>query len=665
MFVVQYGGKAGKKYSLRESDSLMAVRTVSREPALGAPQEAAPLARRSREALRSFEFVDRFAAAGVEIFRATGTEPPKRTRDAARQALKQDEAVRFAGRVLVDAQGNSPVLYTENAFVKFQNDVKASQIKALLATYKLTGKRALGYARNAWFVGAQEGIGLDLFGLMAQVLEDDAVELAHPELLRHMAHKGAFAQQWHLKRTRVGNVDVNAHASVEAAWALSQGEGITIAVIDDGVDIDHEEFRSSFKIVAPRDVTMSSGNPRPGRRDRHGTACAGVACADGNFGASGVAPRARLLPIRLASGLGSQQEADAFVWAAQNGADVISCSWGPEDGDWSDPNDPKHADVVPLPDSTRLAIDFAVTQGRGGKGCVVCFAAGNGNEPVDNDGYASYGKVMAIAACNDLGKKSAYSDTGRALWCAFPSNETVMPRLTPGIWTTDNSGPAGYNPGQAAQGDVAGHYTNSFGGTSSACPGAAGVAALVLARQPALRWDQVRDIFKRACDRIDSAGGGYDAAGRSLLYGHGRLNAKKAVDLALPAPAPGGDRVITVTATKDVAIRDMKTSRLALPVAETDAIKGLVVKVDIEHTYIGDLIVSLLPPPALGLPPIVLHDRAGNGTDNLRQDFDAANVPALAALVGRSPAGTWALRVKDAAAQDQGRIRQLSLQLRL
>lgn len=665
MFVVQYGGKAGKKYSLRESDALMAVRTESREPALGPPQEAAPLARESRAALRSFEFVDRFAAAGVEIFRATGTATPKRTRDAARQTLKQDEAVRFAGRVLVDAHGDSPVLYTENAFIKFHNDVKERQIKALLTQYQLLGKRALGYARNAWFVGAREGIGLDVFALIAQVLEDDAVELAHPELLRRMCRKAAFAQQWHLKRTRVGNVDVNAHASVEAAWALSQGAGITIAVIDDGVDIDHEEFRSSFKIVAPRDVTMASGNPRPGRRDNHGTACAGVACADGNFGASGVAPRAKLLPIRLASGLGSQQEADAFAWAAQNGADVISCSWGPEDGDWSDPADPKHAEVVPLPDSTRLAIDFATTQGRGGKGCVVCFAAGNGNEPVDNDGYASYGKVMAIAACNDLGKKSAYSDTGRALWCAFPSNETVQPRLTPGIWTTDNSGPAGYNPGRASQGDAAGHYTHSFGGTSSACPGAAGVAALVLARQPDLRWDQVRDIFKRACDRIDPAGGNYDAAGHSPLYGHGRLNAKKAVDLALPAPAAGGDRVLTVTATKDVAIRDLKISRLALKVAETAAIKGIVVTVDIEHSYIGDLLVTLLPPAALRSPPIVLHNRTGDGTDNLRQNFDAANAPALAALTGKPPTGTWTLRVKDAAAQDEGRIRQLSLQIRL
>ena len=131
-------------------------------------------------------------------------------------------------------------------------------------------------------------------------------------------------------------------------------------------------------------------DPRPDDPENHGTACAGVACGNGTNGASGVAPRAKLMPIRLASGLGSQREADAFKWAADNGADVISCSWGPEDGRWCVKNDPLHKHSLPLPTSTRLAIDYVTANGRGGKGCVVLFAAGNGNESVDNDGYASY-----------------------------------------------------------------------------------------------------------------------------------------------------------------------------------------------------------------------------------------------------------------------------------
>ena len=93
---------------------------------------------------------------------------------------------------------------------------------------------------------------------------------------------------------------------------------------------------------------------------------------------------------------------------------------GAADGRWFVKNDPLHKHVSPLPTSTRLAIDYATANGRGGKGCVVLFAAGNGNESVDNDGYASYPKVTAVAACNDRGRRSVYSDFGKAVWCAFP-----------------------------------------------------------------------------------------------------------------------------------------------------------------------------------------------------------------------------------------------------
>jgi subtilisin family serine protease len=664
MYYVQYGGKEGKKLSLQESESHIAVRTHSREAAIGMPQAVAPLERESLEVLREFESVVEFPVAGVEVFKTRTTRGAKSLRDEARSTLKKDKAVQFAGRVLVDPTSKSPVLYTENCFVKFADDVKESEVKKLLKKHDFKGKRVLGYARNAWFISAPQNIGLALFDLVASFFKEDAVELLHPELIRRLARKGAFTNQWHLKKTTIGTTVVDASANVEAAWSLADGSGVTIAVIDDGVDLDHEEFRTGGKLIAPRDVTLGNNNPRPGFSDRHGTACAGVACADGLFGASGVAPKAKLIPIRLASGLGSQQEADAFVWAANNGASVISCSWGPEDGAWWDPNDPLHNQVVPLPDSTRLAIDFAVNQGRGGKGCVICFAAGNGNESVDNDGYASYTKVLAIAASNDLSKKSAYSDFGKAVWCAFPSNEVVNPRLTTGIWTTDNMGPSGYNPGQTSKGDAAGNYTNSFGGTSSACPGAAGVAALIISRNPNLRWDEVREVMKNSCDKIDTSGGAYDANGRSAKYGYGRLNARKAVELAMPSQPPQ-DRVVTATATKDVAIRDLRTSKLNVSVAETAALKDLKVSVDIEHTYIGDLLVSIQPPPATGVSPIVLHNNIGGATDNLRKTYDKIGETALSSLVGKSPLGTWTLIVKDTARLDVGKIRSVSIEMRL
>jgi len=662
MYSFRYGGKNGKRHSLTTSNEHVVVRTNSRSALADArPFEVSALSAKARDVLGQFELSARFREAGVEILRTKVARGSKSLRDKARSILKTEPEIEFAGRVLVTQQSGRPVLYTENFFVKFDSEQSPTACRKILKKYKLTVKKELEYARNAYFVGAPEDTGLVIFDIAEKLLQEPSVELCHPELIRESRQRSAFPQQWHLKKTNINGASVDAHASVEAAWALSEGQGATIAIIDDGVDTSHQEFQSAGKVIAPRDVTRKSNDPRPGNGDNHGTACAGVACANGTFGASGVAPKARLIPIRLASVLGSQAEADAFVWAAQNGADVISCSWGPPDGDWFDPTDPVHNQMVPLPDSTRLAMDFAATQGRNGKGCIILFAAGNGNESVDNDGYASYSKVTAIAACNDKGKKSAYSDFGGAVWCAFPSNHG-SPSLTPGIWTTDRSGPVGYNSGNALKGDAAGNYTNSFGGTSSACPGAAGVAALVIARNPSLRWDQVRDILKQSCDKIDTAGGNYDANGRSSLYGFGRINAKRAVELALP---PQPDPIAIRKIIQDVPVTDLKTSKLDLAVADTKPLKSIKVAVDIEHTYIGDLVISIKPPVATGVNAITLHNREGGALDNVKKTYDEVNAPGLVALKGKSPQGTWTLVVEDKEKQDTGRIRSFTLEMRL
>jgi subtilisin family serine protease len=654
MLNVRYGGKKGRLVRFAEAKDLLVVRTASRNAL-----EDVPLSSTARRALADFERIVHFREAGVELYRARTPQRARRMRDVARGALKKERAVQFAGRALRDAKSGAMAVYTENLFIKLDDDVAASRARKLIKDHRLEIKQELDYARNGFFVGAKEGMGQKVFALAEKLLENPSVDLCQPELVRRLRPRTAFPQQWHLKKTTVSGNAIDAHANVAAAWALTQGEGTVIAVIDDGFDLEHEELASPNKIVAPRDATRQTDNPRPVGSDRHGHACAGVACADGRFGASGVAPRARLMPIRLASGLGSQREADAFFWAAQHGADVISCSWGPADGTWFDPNDPLHDEVVPIADSTRLAIDWAVANGRGGKGCVIVWAAGNGNESVDNDGYASYAKVTAVAACNDMGKKSAYSDFGAAVWCAFPSNNGD-PSKTPGIWTTDRSGASGYNPGSTSRGDAAGNYTNSFGGTSSAAPGVAGVAALILARNPGLRWDEVKDVLKRSCDRIDPSGGKYDADGHSKLYGFGRVNAKRAVELSLPA---NPDRTAIRTEVRDVAIRDLQTSKLALKVADDDPLKSVRVAIDIDHTYIGDLVVTVRPPSALALGAITLHDRGGGGTANIKKTYDAVSAPGLAALAGKRPKGTWTLVVQDKERLDQGTLRKFSLEM--
>ena len=141
--------------------------------------------------------------------------------------------------------------------------------------------------------------------------------------------------------------------------------------------------------------------------------------------------------------------------------------------------DPVHSRRTVLPDSTRLAMGYALTKGRSGRGCVILFAAGNGNEDTQNDGYVTHPEVITVAACNDTGRRSVYSDYGEAVWVAFPSGDYVWKPfdhaapISQGLHTTDRSGAEGYDPG---------NYLSIFGGTSGACPGMAMAKAASLNR---------------------------------------------------------------------------------------------------------------------------------------------------------------------------------------
>lgn len=669
MPVARFGGKNGTVVKLRESDDLLAVRSLSGRSLRG---ELIP--RPETAALKDMDLVAAFTDAGVEVYRRR----KGKDLEEAKVSLRAGADTRFAGRVLVTETSDDPVIYTENIFVKFRDDLDRDRCEAILRDAGLAVKRELPFATNAYFAAAAEGTGQRVFAIAEALLKHDEVELCHPELIRRRVPKAIFPQQWHLQTTVIGGQSINAHANVAAAHALTRGRGAVIAIIDDGVDVDHQEFGAAGKIVAPRDATLQTNDPRPKINnpnpflaDSHGTACAGVACAGGLLGASGVAPDATLMPVRLSSGLGSIREAEAFDWAIDHGADVISCSWGPADGEWFNPNDPIHNEVVPISDATRLAIKRAVESGRSGKGCVVFFAAGNGNESVDNDGYASNENVLAVAACNDRGKRSVYSDFGNAVFCSFPSSDSGFPEenhpepLTLGIWTTDRSGTNGYNRGGAHPeegADAAGLFTSSFGGTSSAAPGAAGVAALVIAANPALRGDQVKDILRRSCDRIDPTGGQYNAQGRSTKYGFGRLNAETAVKLAVPVRPTNA---VSVSRDLNEPILDFATAQAALSVNETSVVNDVRVAVELDHTFIGDLVIRLLGPAELHVPAVVLHDRAGGRTRNIRRVYDAMNLPALARFRGKSPKGSWTLEVKDTAARDQGRLLRFGLEFDL
>ncbi len=525
----------GQKIQLHESAHLLVVRTRKKGDLKKNLKE-----KKSKEVTEAYEVKHEIPRAGITILELKKKEEQALAiRDEARAQLKQEQNVQFAGRVLVDSVSREPVLYTENIFVQFDASCTEDEIQTILNRFQLRIKEKISYAPNTYFLQAPEGCGMNVFTYCQQLNRLKKVVYCEPELIRQSGKKKVRAPkihpaQWHLKSTVVGSHRIEQSASVEAAHALSTGKGICIAIIDDGVDIRHEEFSQQGKVIHPVNIADKSPDCSPRTRyDNHGTCCAGVACASGVAQACGVAPHARLMPIRNDSELGSKDEADAIAWAVDHGADIISCSWGPLDGEWWKPRAALHRKWQAIAPLTSEAIRYAVQKGRKGKGCVVLFAAGNGNESADLDQYISHPDVIAVAACNDRGTRSVYSDFGKAVWVCFPSNDFeweeknhVAP-LTPGIWTTDRTGSVGYKRSQPAD------YHPAFGGTSSACPGVAGVCALILSVRPELTQSQVRQILKESAEPIDQAHGRYSKQGHSIWYGYGRVHAERAVNMAL------------------------------------------------------------------------------------------------------------------------------------
>jgi subtilisin family serine protease len=284
----------------------------------------------------------------------------------------------------------------------------------------------------------------------------------------------------------------------------------TIAVVDDAIDTRHTEFAG--RVVGQWDVESGASSSLPHGWQPHGTKVAGLALGGGPR-VTGIAPDARLLAVRvsaLAAGVGHADEAEGIRWAAEHGADVICCAWGPTSG--------------ALPDHTRHAIDWAIERGRDGKGCVVIFSSGNDGSDIALNGYASHPGVIAVGACTRRGGRPSYSGWGEALWCVVPSNDPRDP--VGALETYETTTPIG----SFLLGDT--FYTNDFGFTSAACAIAAGVCARILAVNPRLTWSEVRDVVAKACRRIDEAGGSYDARGHSPYYGYGCLDPVRAVEIA-------------------------------------------------------------------------------------------------------------------------------------
>jgi MYXO-CTERM domain-containing protein len=300
--------------------------------------------------------------------------------------------------------------------------------------------------------------------------------------------------QWYLDRIRMAE-----------AWGVHRGDpGTTIVVIDTGCDPDHPDLAP--KLDPGLDVVDGDTDPRfePGfQGNAHGTACAGLAAAatDNALGMSGACPECRLRCVRLLTDAAVPLAAhvEAFNFALEVGAAVVSNSWG-------------FLDPMPVPQALADAIDNVFQSGRGGKGALVLFAAGNDNREIGPEEMQALPSVLAIGAINYFDDKTSFTNSGAAV-------ELVAPV---GTVTADISGAEGYDPSD---------YTAQFGGTSSACPVTAGVAGVLASYAPERTAAELYEVMIRTARPAPLALP--DENGHDPVYGYGVVDPVSALDALL------------------------------------------------------------------------------------------------------------------------------------
>jgi kexin len=525
---------------------------------------------------------------------------------------------------------------------------------------------------------------LDVFSALASLNASDLVAWAEPSFLRTQSRRTLpddplFTTQWHLRNIGQRGAKLGEDVNVASVWdetvaglplrgSHTDGFGDdeqVIAIADDGLEIGHPDLAPN--VIAGRSYDWADGNtdPSPSRtwddQEWHGTACAGLAAGRGFNGAgiTGSAPWAGLIGYRfLLDGVDSdvtESEALAAVKPAdglnRDLVDVSSNSWGPEDdGHLEAPG--------PL---TEAALLDGVTNGRGGKGIVYVWAAGNGRADGDNvnyDGYANSRYTLAVGASTALGKIAPYSEDGAPLRVVAPSSDGTADILRD-VTTTDLTGSAGY---------VDGDYYSGFGGTSASAPIASGVVALILQANPLLTWRDVQAIVTTTAAKIDTSHPDWttNAAGYRVnhTYGFGRLNAAAAVAAARTWQPLGPETVLESSVSPGVSIPDASSaggsSRIALGAGQPRLrLEYVEVVIDAPHAYWRDLDVRLVAPSGtesiLAVSSTPSRQVGGQTLEGWR--FGSAR------HFGESSRGTWRLVVRDLHAGDVGHLQSWTLRL--
>ncbi len=310
-----------------------------------------------------------------------------------------------------------------------------------------------------------------------QVLSTEEDETVHAT----MSNDPMRPQQWALNAV-----------PFEAAWPVTRGAGVTVAVIDTGVEGSHQDLVGS--VVAGEDLADDQASVDPASTgmvdpDGHGTHVAGVIAAHANngIGVTGAAPLARIMPVRVldANGTGvASNVADGIIWAADHGARVMNLSLGggPSDG-------------------MEEAIQYANS-----KGAVVVAAGGNSYQQGNQPTYpAAYPEAIAVAAVDENLNRAVFSNTGSYIDLAAPGVDVLS--------TYGGSKPNDYE---------------WMDGTSMATPFVAAAAALLIAENSSLSAGRVAQILETTATDLG-------APGRDDWYGYGLVNPRAAVIAASPS----------------------------------------------------------------------------------------------------------------------------------
>ena len=455
-----------------------------------------------------------------------------------------------------------------------------------------------------------------------------------------------LSSEWHLTGTWGLHADL--------VWPDYTGSGIRLADFDDGFQYTHPDLAPNYDTTLDRDVGSNDYDAAPSASDDdHGTAVMGVMIADDNgSGIVGVAFDATGVGIRQSFSSGTDaQTLQGFQYALTAQVDVMNNSWG-----YTTPYSDDFAEVysgVTVGDVGDAMQDL-VDQGRGGRGTSVVFAAGNEGDVGDNVNYHNFQNspyAITVAAIDSSGHVASFSTPGAALLVAAGGVN---------ILTTDRTGSAGYENSNYATVD----------GTSFAAPAVSGVIALMLEANPDLGWRDVQQILAYSAQHNDPTSSGWQYNGAtnwnggglhfSHDYGFGAADAFTAVRLAelwgLQQTSADMTTFTTATSSPNLLIRDNATVSTTINVTQDIFIEHVQIHLDINHTWAGDLIVTLISPD--GTESVLVNHP---GTQQAG-DFSGSSMHGIDFTVGtnadwgESSLGTWTLEIQDTERNDTGTL---------